>query len=180
MSKNYPFGAIFTFPVAERRGSRYTLFKQRTLIRSGAILPGDSRAKIGSTKVGRRKRESSELKFSGPVAEVGAPVLFLRYHRPVSLRDELLEHVRDIPRGRVTNYGALGRALSRSVSGVIVGRWLSATPEDVPWWRVVGRDGRLPIWKKDPSLESLQAARLTEEGVELVEGVVAKRFFVEP
>ena len=97
----------------------------------------------------------------------------------MDLRDELLEGVRAIPSGRVTNYGALGRALSRPVSGVIVGRWLSATPEDVPWWRVVGRDGRLPIWKKDPSLEALQAARLAEEGVGMVDARVEARFFVD-
>ena len=96
----------------------------------------------------------------------------------MDLRGELLDRVRAIPRGRVANYGALGRALSRPVSGVIVGRWLSAIPEDVPWWRVVGRDGRLPIWKKDPSLESLQATRLSEEGVAIVEGAVEERFFV--
>ena len=98
----------------------------------------------------------------------------------MGLREELLDLVRAVPRGRVTNYGALGQALSRPVSGVIVGRWLNGIPEDVPWWRVVGRDGRLPIWKKDLSLESLQAARLAEEGVEIIDRVVAPRFFVEP
>lgn len=97
----------------------------------------------------------------------------------MDLREELMERVRTIPRGQVTYYGALGRALSTRVSGVIVGRWLNGVPDDVPWWRVVGHDGRLPIWKKDPSLESLQAARLAEEGVEIKEGVVEGRFFRE-
>lgn len=96
----------------------------------------------------------------------------------MTLRDEFLERVRAVPRGRVTNYGALGRALSRPVSGVVVGGWLNHVPEDVPWWRVVGRDGRLPIWKKDPSLEDLQATRLAEEGVEVVDRVVSERFFL--
>ena len=49
----------------------------------------------------------------------------------------------------------------------------------MPWWRVVGRDGRLPIWKKDPSLESLQMARLAEEGIEITDRVVDRRFFAE-
>lgn len=96
----------------------------------------------------------------------------------MTLREELLERVRTLPRGRVTNYGALGRTLSRPVSGVIVGRWLNNVPEDVPWWRVVGRDGRLPIWKKDPSLEDLQASRLAEEGIEVEDRTVAARFFL--
>ena len=95
-----------------------------------------------------------------------------------TLREELLDLVRAIPRGRVTNYGALGRALMRPVSGVIVGRWLQTTPDDVPWWRVVGRDGRLPIWKRDPGLESLQAARLREEGVAILDGTVPPPYFV--
>ncbi len=97
----------------------------------------------------------------------------------MDLRQELLTLVRTIPYGRVTNYGALGQALSRSVSGVVVGRWLNAVPEDVPWWRVVGRDGRLPIWKKDPSLEDLQLTRLQEEGVGIEDRTVAREFFVE-
>ena len=98
----------------------------------------------------------------------------------MTLREELLDLVRAVPRGRVTNYGALGRALPRPVSGVVVGRWLGNIPEDVPWWRVVGRDGRLPIWKRDPTLEDLQASRLAEEGVEVVDRTVGARFFVEP
>jgi methylated-DNA-protein-cysteine methyltransferase-like protein len=97
----------------------------------------------------------------------------------VELREELLDLVRAIPPGRVTNYGTLGASLSRRVSGVVVGRWLLNVPDDVPWWRVVGRDGRLPIWKRDPSLESLQAARLADEGVTVVDGVVEDRFFVD-
>ena len=96
-----------------------------------------------------------------------------------TLRGELLDLVRAIPRGRVTNYGTLGQALSRPVSGVIVGRWLHATPHDVPWWRVVGRDGKLPIWKRDPGLESLQAFRLKEEGVAIVGGTVPPGYFVQ-
>lgn len=87
--------------------------------------------------------------------------------------------MRKVPHGRVTNYGALGQALSRPVSGVVVGRWLNAVPEDVPWWRVVGRDGRLPIWKKDPSLEDLQLSRLQEEGVGIEGRTVAREFFVD-
>ena len=97
----------------------------------------------------------------------------------MELREEFFELVRAIPRGRVTNYGALGASLSRRVSGVVVGGWLLNVPDGVPWWRVVGRDGRLPICKRDPSLESLQAARLADEGVTVVDGVVERRFFVD-
>lgn len=115
----------------------------------------------------------------GPWSFGPRPAFLLGLHnRYVTLRQELLDRVRAIPHGRVTNYGALGASLSRPVSGVVVGRWLNSIPEDVPWWRVVGRDGRLPIWKKDPSLEDLQFARLEEEGVEIAAGKVHEAYFV--
>lgn len=74
--------------------------------------------------------------------------------------------VRQIPAGKVSGYGDLGRSLPNPVSGLVVGRWMAHAPDDVPWWRVVGADGRMPVWKKDPNLEVIQRDRLGEEGVE--------------
>lgn len=87
-------------------------------------------------------------------------------------RCELWEVIRSIPAGRVASYGAVGRALRYPASGRLVGRWMHDCPEEVPWWRVVAKDGRLPIWKVDPNLETVQVLRLREEGVEVVEGRV--------
>lgn len=79
---------------------------------------------------------------------------------------ELYGMVRGIPEGRVCNYGQLGRALRNPVSGLLVGRWMSNCSPDLPWWRVVASDGKLPVWKKDPGLEVIQHDRLADEGVE--------------
>jgi methylated-DNA-protein-cysteine methyltransferase related protein len=80
--------------------------------------------------------------------------------------DELWELVRAIPPGRVSGYGELGRTMRNPVSGLLIGLWMSVCPPDVPWWRVVAADGRLPVWKKDPNYEVIQHDRLVEEGVD--------------
>ena len=76
----------------------------------------------------------------------------------------LWELVKSIPRGKVMSYGEVGRALPNPMSGFLVGRRMRSTPEDVPWWRVVAKDGTLPVWKIDPNLEDIQTIRLKQEG----------------
>jgi methylated-DNA-protein-cysteine methyltransferase related protein len=80
--------------------------------------------------------------------------------------------VRNIPPGRCTSYGALGQALDNPVSGFLVGRWMAQCPSDVPWWRVVAKDGRLPIYKRDPYAADDQQTRLEAEGVPFKDGAV--------
>jgi len=53
------------------------------------------------------------------------------------------ELVRQIPRGRVTSYGAIARALGVPRGARTVGWALSACPGDVPWHRVVNAQGRI-------------------------------------
>jgi len=84
----------------------------------------------------------------------------------MSALDALWPLVRAIPEGRCASYGDLGQALPNPVSGLLIGRWMSNCPNNIPWWRVVGADGRLPVWKKDPNLETIQHDRLVEEGVD--------------
>lgn len=91
--------------------------------------------------------------------------------------EELWTLVRSIPSGRVCGYGELGRCLRNPVSGLLIGRWMATCPEDIPWWRVVGADGKLPVWKRDANLETIQHDRLIEEGVDFEEGkVIMDRF----
>ena len=91
----------------------------------------------------------------------------------MSALDELWPLVRGIPEGRCSSYGDLGQALRNPVSGLLIGRWMSNCPNDIPWWRVVGADGTLPVWKKDPTLEVIQHDKLAEEGVDfLIDGRV--------
>jgi methylated-DNA-protein-cysteine methyltransferase-like protein len=94
--------------------------------------------------------------------------------------EELFALVRRIPYGRCAGYGALGRALSRPVSGLVVGRWMAVCPPDLPWWRVVAKDGSMPVWNRSPHLGHEQAELLAAEGVEVVDGKVSEPFFIDP
>ena len=94
-------------------------------------------------------------------------------------REQVFEAARAIPAGRVTSYGALGQACNPPISGYVCGRIMGVVMKDVPWWRVVGKDGQLPIRKRHPELETRQRQLLSEEGVEFNEqGHIKARFFV--
>jgi methylated-DNA-protein-cysteine methyltransferase-like protein len=95
-----------------------------------------------------------------------------------SIIQELEALVHSIPEGTVASYGQLGRALSRPVSGLLVGRWMAQVSSTVPWWRVVASDGSLPVGKRDPRLGQEQRARLEAEGVPFQADCVAKAAFV--
>ncbi len=85
---------------------------------------------------------------------------------------ELWALVAGIPRGRCASYGALGRGLRNPASGYLVGRWMAQCPQGLPWWRVVAKDGRLPIHKRDPRWAQEQCERLEQEGIGFIEGRV--------
>lgn len=70
------------------------------------------------------------------------------------------------------SYGDLGRALHHPASGYMVGRWMAQCPDDLPWWRVVAKDGRLPIHKRDPYAAEEQRRFLEIEGVSFDESCV--------
>lgn len=71
-----------------------------------------------------------------------------------------------IPEGRVMNYGQVGELCKPQISGYICGRILGDVPKDVPWWRVVAKDGSLPVVKRSPDLAKDQREALEDEGVE--------------
>jgi len=79
--------------------------------------------------------------------------------------EELWKLIRDIPSGKCTSYGELGRALHHPTTGRIVGRWMANCPDDIPWWRVVNKQGALPIWKRDPNMAAIQKQLLKNEKV---------------
>lgn len=70
----------------------------------------------------------------------------------------VLDAVEAIPRGRVLTYGDVaelaGHGGARSV-GTVMSRWGA----EVPWWRVVRRDGTLP-----PALLAAALPRWQQEG----------------
>lgn len=72
-----------------------------------------------------------------------------------------------VPAGKVTTYAEVAEAHFGMRRGArAVGSALARCPNDVPWWRVVRADGRLPGTVADGE----HRARLADEGVALVDG----------
>lgn len=94
------------------------------------------------------------------------------------LRQQVMRLCREVPEGHVTSYGQLGAQCDPPISGYICGRVMGNVMDNTPWWRIVGKDGKLPISKRGP-LHSLEQRRLLEaEGVEFDDdGKVQTRFF---
>ncbi len=85
-------------------------------------------------------------------------------------KDELYELVKKIPKGKVISYGAIGKLGNGFLPAKSVGWFMGfAVGMEIPWWRVVGKDGGLPIAKRDPNLAQEQKARLESEGVKFLD-----------
>jgi len=84
----------------------------------------------------------------------------------LNAQQEVLELVRQIPRGRVMSYGQISELLASRLSPRAVGWMLHRCPEEISWQRVVNASGgcstdRLPDFPK-----GLQRSLLEAEGVE--------------
>ncbi|HUO33450.1 MAG TPA: MGMT family protein [Candidatus Acidoferrum sp.] len=90
--------------------------------------------------------------------------------------DPVYKFIKRIPRGRVTTYGEVARAVKLSGGARAVGYAMAATPSGrgIPWHRVVGAGGRIRV----PEPLSMKQRRLLEsEGVSFDGGVIdMKRF----
>ena len=73
--------------------------------------------------------------------------------------------VHSIPAGKVMSYGAVGKRCDPPISGYICGRIMNGITGSVPWWRVVAKDGALPVRKRSPELSAEQRGKLEAEGV---------------
>ena len=82
------------------------------------------------------------------------------------------EAVSQIPRGRITTYGAIAEALGDKVAARAVAKVLSENedPEGIPCYKVVMSDGKLGGYAFGGPQE--KARRLREEGIEVKEGRV--------
>lgn len=81
------------------------------------------------------------------------------------LRLQVWRIVRAIPAGSTLCYSDVGARCEPPITGFVCGRIMRSAPEDVPWWRVVSRDGSLPIARRDPDYARLQRSLLEAEGV---------------
>lgn len=79
-----------------------------------------------------------------------------------SFEESVLEVLRSLRPGEVVTYGEVAEMAGFPGRARAVGRILSVTDEDVPWWRVVGHGGRLI--SPDPTR---QADLLRREGFSL-------------
>lgn len=99
-----------------------------------------------------------------------------------TFRERVLDVVRSIPRGKVTNYGTVallaGRPrAARQVGGILYG--LRSTESDVPWQRVINVQGGISTYKVGSG--ELQVALLRAEGVVVEDDRVdLKRFGWRP
>jgi methylated-DNA-protein-cysteine methyltransferase related protein len=76
--------------------------------------------------------------------------------------------VRRIPRGRIVSYGGIAALLGQPRAARGVGGALSALDEensDVPWWRVVNRNGEISIREGVHGGARVQRLLLVKEGV---------------
>jgi len=84
---------------------------------------------------------------------------------PVNTYDEIYATVRRIPFGRVSSYGRVALLAGYPNHARLVGYALHALRgaggDDVPWWRVINREGYI----SNAYEPELQRARLLAEGV---------------
>ncbi len=79
---------------------------------------------------------------------------------------EIYALVRTVPAGCVATYGQVAGLLTTgAVTARMVGAAMRYAPPDVPWQRVVGAGGKLPIAKLGPELRDRQRRLLEAEGV---------------
>jgi methylated-DNA-protein-cysteine methyltransferase related protein len=96
------------------------------------------------------------------------------------LRLQVMKLCQEVPSGRVTSYGALGKRCDPPISGYICGRVMGTVMDGVPWWRIVGKDGKLPIAKRGPYHAGQQRELLELEGIEFDEdGKILPKFFTD-
>ncbi len=88
--------------------------------------------------------------------------------------EEVIKVILLLDPGEVASYGEVAEEAGFPGAARAVGNLVRLTP-DLPWWRVVARNGRLA-----PGHESRQAELLRSEGVTVVDGRVVMRDNASP
>jgi methylated-DNA-protein-cysteine methyltransferase-like protein len=81
----------------------------------------------------------------------------------MSFEEDVIAAILAIPRGEWMTYGEVAEAAGYPRAARAVGGLLRTSATDLPWWRVVGYDGRL----KSPDPRR-QARLLRQEGIRVV------------
>jgi methylated-DNA-protein-cysteine methyltransferase-like protein len=82
---------------------------------------------------------------------------------PETLRAQIFAVVRAVPSGGIVSYGDVARVCG--TIPVVVGKALAFCPDDVPWQRVIGRDGTLRTARRGAEFALRQRALLEAEGI---------------
>jgi len=94
-----------------------------------------------------------------------------RENAETDIYESVYAFVRTVPPGRVVTYGQVAGMLEDvSLTARQVGAAMRSAPKGVPWQRVVGAGGLLPIAKVSPELKSRQRELLEKEGVVFLSG----------
>lgn len=89
----------------------------------------------------------------------------------MNFRERVIQAVRQVPEGQVATYGQIATLADSPRGGRIVGGILAAlgTDTDIPWWRVINREGYLSIRGHMPGIKDLQKQLLEKESIEVTE-----------
>lgn len=88
--------------------------------------------------------------------------------------EKIYEVVKQIPQGKVASYGQIAELAGNRRWVRVVGyalRALKHSENDVPWHRVIKKEGRLAVRREDGGC-NIQAKLLEKEGVEVVNDCV--------
>jgi methylated-DNA-protein-cysteine methyltransferase-like protein len=92
----------------------------------------------------------------------------------------IIKYINTIPKGRVVSYGQVASACGRPRNARQVGRMLAQmdiTKIKIPWWRVVNAQGQISIKGNWIINKQTQMDLLINEGVEVKDFKVAKKYF---
>jgi methylated-DNA-protein-cysteine methyltransferase-like protein len=76
----------------------------------------------------------------------------------------IYEVVKQVPRGKVANYGQIAQIVGAGCDARVVGYAMASTPEgqDIPWQRIVNREGKISLPGKGGEIQRM---RLEAEGI---------------
>ena len=92
----------------------------------------------------------------------------------IELYRQILAVVAHIPYGRVASYGQIAHMAGLPRHARFVGRVLQNLEADsqIPWHRVVNAQGQISLRETNQQGDNIQAIRLLEEGVVVIQGRV--------
>lgn len=87
----------------------------------------------------------------------------------MNFREHVLKLVKTVPKGQVATYRQIATLADSPRAGRIVGGILASlsVDTDIPWWRVINREGYISIRGHMPTIKDLQKQLLEKEGVEV-------------